>query len=823
MAGARRSIARWLLAVAVFAAAPAYAAAVNANDRWRGYEQNVADAKTAMMSDPQKALGDALAALAQIRDLPPSPQKRTAEITGTWLQSEALFRLDQAPKALPLVNSVLPDALRLAPDTKLTGALVLVHGRLSSVTGSVQTALADFQRAYEIYGKANDPRHQAIALQQIGSLYQDARDYPRMLQYYKQASETYGSDPALDLAAHNNIARALKAMGRYGDAATEFGRALAIARKLDSPSLEVQILDNIASSQIANGDLRAAEVSVNEASAIAAKNKSAAAEEPFLRGERAIIAFKRGDLAQAKGFIERAFAGVNLETTDPQYLDFHKAAFDLYSKLGDDHLALQHLKAYIRLADAARDLAASTNSALMSAKFDFENQNLKIERLKTQELEKTAQLAKSREQSRIIISETVGGAGALLLIMITYSLIMMRRSRNEVRAINSKLEISNVALQKALNAKAEFLATTSHEIRTPLNGILGMTEVLLTEKELSPSARERLKLVHASGEQMRALVDDLLDVVKTESGALTIDKQDMDLHQLLRDLATTWSDQAKAKGLDLQLSFARAPRRIVEDEHRLQQIVQNLVSNAVKFTDRGGVRVEALDAGESRLVIKVTDTGIGIASEDQGRIFEPFTQVDGSVVRRFGGTGLGLAICRKLSTAMGGTIEVASALGTGSTFTVDLPLQVPEAKADSFTAEASLKDSGILAIAVNPLTQSVLRMALGPHCRHLEIVATLEAAETASREERFALVVADGPSLPRDDSDLGRRLERLAGGRGRALVLNDREAGDLSGALDNFVEILNKPVAPASLVSKLADMRQRAQPADAGRAAVAAA
>lgn len=822
MAGARKSVARWLLAVAVFLASATHAAALNANDRWHAYEEDVAGAKTAMMSDPQKALDGALAALAQIHDLPASPQKRVAEITVTWLQSEALYRLNQAPKALPLVNSVLPDALRLVPGTKLAGSLVLVHGRLSSATGSVQTALADYQRAYEIYGHANDPRHQAIALQQIGSLYQDARDFPRALQYYKQASETYGADPALDVTADNNIADALNGMRRYADAAAEFGRALDIARKLDSPSLEVDILENIAASQRANGDLRAAEASVDEASRIAAKDKSAAAEEPFLWGARAIIAYQRGDIAKARDAVERAFAHADLAKTDPQYLDFHKAAFDIYSKLGDDHHALLHLKAYKRLDDTTRDIAASTNLALMSAKFDFENQNLKIARLKTQELEKTAQLAKSREQTRIIVSETVGGAGALLLMLITYGLIAVGRSRDQVRAINTKLEASNVALQKALNAKAEFLATTSHEIRTPLNGVLGMTEVLLTDKELSPSARERLKLVQASSEQMRALVDDLLDVVKTESGALTIDKQEMDLHQMLRDLTTTWSDQAKAKGLDLQLAFAHAPRRIIEDEKRLLQIVQNLVSNAVKFTDRGGVRIEALETDTARLVIKVTDTGIGIAPEDHGRIFEPFTQVDGSVVRRFGGTGLGLAICRKLVTVMGGTIEVASALGTGSTFTVDLPLEVPQAKAGSTAADTSLKDSAILAIAANPLTQSVLRMALGPHCKHLEIVANLEAADAARREEYFALVVADGPSLPRE-GDIGARLERLAGGRGNALVLNDREAGDLSGILEGFVEILNKPVAPTGLLSKLADMRQRAQTADTGRAAVAAA
>jgi signal transduction histidine kinase len=808
MAGARMSIARWALAVAVLATPLARAATLGATDHWRGFDENVAAAKTAMMSDPQKALNDALTALARIRDLPPSPQKRLGEITGIWLQSEALYRLNQAPKALPLVNSVLPDALRLQPNTKLAGDLVLVHGRLSSVTGSVQAALADFQRAYEIYGKANKPRYQAIALQQIGSIYQDARDYPRVLQYYKQASEAYSGDPVLDLAAHNNIADALKGTGRYADAVTEFDRALDIARKMGSPSLEVWILDNIASTQIANGDLRAAERSVNEAYAIAAKNKSAAAEEPLLWGERAITAFKRGDLARAKAFIERAFAGVNLETTEPRYLDFHKAAFDIYSKLGDDHQALQHLKAYKRLSDQGRDLAASTNSALMTARFDFQNQNLKIARLKTQELEKTAQLARSREQARIAISETVGIAGAVLLLIITYSLVMMRRSRNEVRAINTKLEASNEALQKALNAKAEFLATTSHEIRTPLNGILGMTEVLLTDKELSPSARERLKLVHASSQQMRALVDDLLDVVKTESGALTIEKRDMDLHQLLRNLATTWSDQAGAKGLELQLSFAGAPQRIVEDEKRLLQIVQNLVSNAVKFTDHGWVRVEAFEEDGDRLIINVTDSGIGIAPADQARIFEPFTQVDGSVVRRFGGTGLGLAICRKLVAAMGGTIEVASMLGNGATFTIDLPLK--RAAAPSGASGDSLKDSALLAIAANPLTQSVLRMALGPHVRRLEIAPSLEAAGTLCAQENFALIVVDGPSLPHGDGDLGERLARLAGGRGKALVLNDREACDLSQALGGVAEILNKPVAPQGLLSKLAEMRQGA-------------
>jgi len=817
MARARSSIAHWLVAVTILAAPLAHATNTSLADRWRNYSQSVAAAKSAMMTDPKAALDDAVAALAQARKLPAGPKARIAVITGIWLQSEAFCRLDQAARALPLVDAVLPDALRLAPDTKLAGDLVLVHGRLSWATGAVQTALEDFQRAYDIFGKANVPRSQAIALQQIGTLYQSARDYPRVFQYYKQASEIYQGDAALEITAHNNLAEALRAMGHYDAAAKEFGYALAIARKLDSASLEVQILANVASSRIDNGDLASAGTSLDEAFAIAAKNKSAATQEPFLWGERAIIAFKRGDLAAAKVLIEHTFAHVDLETTEPDYLDFHKAAFDIYTKLGDDHDALAHLKAYKRLDDAARDVAVSTNSALMTAKFDFQNQNLKIARLKTQELEKSAQLARSRAA----FSEMIGTAGAILVVLITFGLIAMRKSRNAVRAINRKLEDSNNALQKALKAKAEFLATTSHEIRTPLNGILGMTEVLLTDRDLSPSTRERVKLVHASGEVMRSLVDDLLDVVKTESGALTIEKHETDLHRLLRDVAATWTDQAKAKGLQLHLSFARAPQRIVEDEKRLRQIVQNLVSNAVKFTDSGWVRVEAFSAA-ARLVIKVADSGIGIAPDDHERIFEPFTQVDGSVVRRFGGTGLGLAICRKLVTAMDGTIEVASTLGDGSTFTIDLPLQAAKADTGALAPCDSFGDCALLAIAANPLTQGVLRVVLGPHFNRLEIVASLEAACTACREESYALVLADGPALSRDAVDLGSQLASL-GGRERTLVLNDAQACDVSQELEDFADILNKPVAPAILLSKLAEMRRNADSANADAATVAAA
>ena len=411
--------------------------------------------------------------------------------------------------------------------------------------------------------------------------------------------------------------------------------------------------------------------------------------------------------------------------------DFHRAAYQIFRRRGDVSEALDHLEKFKKLDDEKRALSASANAALMSAQFDFANQDLKISQLQRGEAERDATIARSRARSLVMLLAAAGVISMLLLI----GFFSIRRSRNEVRAANDSLRVTNTELGKALAAKTEFLATTSHEIRTPLNGILGMTQVMLADKTVAPDLRGRIELVHGAGETMRALVDDILDVAKIETGELRIHPADMDLKRLLQDAATVWSGQAQTKQIGLEHDSADAPSAIVADEVRLRQIVFNLMSNAIKFTDRGQVRLSARaehkDGGE-RLVIEVADSGVGIPQDRLEEIFESFRQVDGGTTRRHGGTGLGLTICRSIAQAMGGDVRVASVLGTGSTFSVDLPLIRADVAGSAFVdvrAEVgTLSAAEMLLIEGNPLSQGVLRALLSPAVTRLGIVSDLVSA-----------------------------------------------------------------------------------------------
>jgi signal transduction histidine kinase/CheY-like chemotaxis protein len=297
-----------------------------------------------------------------------------------------------------------------------------------------------------------------------------------------------------------------------------------------------------------------------------------------------------------------------------------------------------------------------------------------------------------------------------IVVLPVFFLGVLRRLR-----VVSELKIELAQSRLADKAKDQFLATMSHEIRTPMNGVLGMAETL-SATELDGQQREYLHVITRSVESLLNIINDILDYSKITSSTLALESVPVDLGQLLADIHALLRTSADNQGIELDIDIDASARGwFLGDPTRLRQIVLNLVGNAIKFTQRGGVRVTCR-AGEfadgCNLELKIRDSGIGIPADRLGAIFRQFEQADNSTTRRYGGTGLGLAISRQLARLMGGDITVKSAEGKGSTFTVLLDLPRTEAPAQAPAVEpAELPDFGLRALVAedNKFNQVVVR------------------------------------------------------------------------------------------------------------------
>ena len=738
------------------------------------YDDAIAATKSVMMQDPAKALTLARAAEAKAAALPADRELGVAR--AKWLQGEALARTDQTDEALPILEAALATVVKVAPTHKLHGDLLLSRGWVEETKSAIAPALADFQHAFTLYRAIGEQRGEAKALQNIAGIYQDAGDNERSLRYYAQATEIYHGDPAFSIAAFNNVGETLRLLGRYRAAEAQYAKALSAATRADSPLLQANILTNMATTRLLIGDAAGAQRLARRALALT-RNPEAADEKPFALGVLAEVAMKRGDIATAQALIGRTFTGVDLNNSTLPFRDFHKAAADIYARAGHPELALAHLRAWKRLDDNVRALAASTNAALMAAQFDFSNQNLRI-----------VQLQANRARLHETVLRIVVGAITLLSAVMLAAMLSLRRSRNQTR-------VANRQLTKALQAKSDFLAMTSHEIRTPLNGILGMTQVMLADRNVEGPLRTKIQTVHGAGETMRALVDDILDLSKMETGKLAMNRAPLRLRDLLGEAAALWRAKAEGKGLSFTLDLAHCPMLIEEDEDRLRQIVFNLLSNAVKFTETGGVTLRATGA-DGELTIAVADTGIGIPGAQHELIFEKFQQADQSTSRRYGGTGLGLAICRNLADAMDGTVTVESRLNEGATFTLALPLRTLAA-ADQEVVE--VKASPALLLEPNPLTQRVIAKTLRDSVGEVEAVADAEALLAAlGMAPRTHLILQAAAARGRLGEMMG------AAGDARILLLFAPEDGVDEAALAKAgLLLLRKPVAGETLLAAM--------------------
>jgi PAS domain S-box-containing protein len=417
--------------------------------------------------------------------------------------------------------------------------------------------------------------------------------------------------------------------------------------------------------------------------------------------------------------------------------------------------------------------------------------------------------------------------------------VVLVRDVSEQRARVVAVEEARFAAESANRAKSDFLASMSHEIRTPMNAILGYAELLLDPNRPANQRLDHALVIRRNGEHLLSVVSDILDISKIESGKFSLDRQCTSLLDILAEVVSAMRPRAHAKGIDLDVGFlSPVPREISSDPIRLRQILLNLVSNAVKFTDSGRVEIRVTarraDEEEPRLSIEVSDTGEGMTKLQMGRLFEPFSQVDASAARRYNGTGLGLAISRKLARALGGDIHVESLTRRGSTFTLEtttgdvsggsyvFPARTEVAMVPVAPQMGAALAGNILLAEDGPDNRELFRVLFAETGANLTVVpdgasAIRSALESAARGHPFDIILMD-MQMPITDGYVATASLRADGWRGPILALTahamvgDRERCIAAGC----DEVITKPVSYETLVSTVARFLARAKPPPSG-------
>jgi EAL domain-containing protein (putative c-di-GMP-specific phosphodiesterase class I)/tetratricopeptide (TPR) repeat protein len=535
--------------------------AITVDDRAadEAYEARIQDARASMMADPQAALNAALAAY-QAAGSPQSAAYRERTARARWLEAESLMRLGRpAEAAVALEYAVEALAVDAAP-SQLRGDILMSRARIAMLQPDFEAALAAFVAARDMFQLLDSPRSEAMALQGLGWIYTEARQYDEALNFYSRAMDRH-RDSSLDLAALNNRANVYRQLNQFEDALSDYHAALDVALALNSPILNVRILSNISALHVLRGDLEEADHALERARE-QAPDLADSDWSRTMSGVEAMIASGRGDLRGARAALEQTFAGLNLDATPQPYLEFHELASEVFDRLGEPAAALAHLQAFKRLDDQARDIAASANSAVVAAEYNFAEQNFQLQQLRTERLEQDVRTAAIAERARLT---TFSGILALIvgLLILAYSRYRVERARKLAlkdalyNDRDTRLPTSEALVHQVRQDKEAGRSTYALAIKVHRYGQLQSALGTVPAAGLLPILSERL-WAHYRRDQIGVIAPGTLCVILDGGHGGAVDHQTLNAD--IARIKNLLSDAVEVAGIviDIHLTFGAA-------------------------------------------------------------------------------------------------------------------------------------------------------------------------------------------------------------------------------------------------------------------------